>query len=403
MQLAADAAQCLAEMAEGSARDAISLLDQLTAYCTGEITLAAVRELYQLADTGYTARVLDLLTAGDNAGLLGVWHEMLAQGVDAGRFLLAVAGEAKDRFLETRQENYRNVLDALWQGANLLKLESFPTLLVELTLLEAQAAWHKAPIAPGNVAQQQQSAVTQRLTEPSRGQPPPPAAPPAPPAAPPAPPAPKRQAATDPGATNAQPAPPPRPPLTRQVMPQGPAEPEEPAWVKFLTEVKRQRLTTYSHVFNCAQAMATGGVLQITMRQDQRLSHGALQKPENARVLQAAAALAYGPDFGVALALEGQPASRVLLGTAASASSVREADPPAELLAELVDELSEDAQLPGATDPVLMQSAEEELYAGLKSAETPDAQAADQAKPKRLVTALEAMNLFEGVEIEDEE
>jgi DNA polymerase III subunit gamma/tau len=392
LQLAADAAHCLAEMAEGSARDAISLLDQLTAYCTGEITLEAVRELYQLADTGYTGRVMDLLTAGDTAGVLDVWREMLAQGVDAGRFILAVAAEAKDRFLATKHNSYRNVLDALWQGANLLKLESFPTLLVELTLIEAQAAWSKATGAaaadppPQPAAGYRQAQPSPRQVEPAETQ-----------AAAP------RRAAGPTAAKLAVPDPAPRPVPSRQARPEGPAEPEEPAWVKFLAEVKRQRLTTYTHVFNCSRAIATGGILHITLRPEQRLSHNALQKPENSAVLLAAAALAYGPSYAIAVALDGQPASEVLLGNPAPAGGYKAPEPPAELLAELVDELPEQGLAPSAADPVLLHDAEEELYAGLKSAKTPDADPAVQQKPKRTVTALEAMNLFEGVEIDVEE
>lgn len=390
LQLASDAALCLAELAEGSARDAISLLDQLTAYCSGEMTLEAVRELFQLADTGYAVRVLELLVSGDTAGLLAAWHELLAQGVDAGRFLLAVAAAAKERFIETREDGYRNVLTALWQGVNQLKLESFPTLLVELALLEAQSAWRKGPAPPASPGLPP-AQVQRGQGEYSRGASQPPVA---------AAPAAVRQGGP-PASAEKPPSTAPKPP-NKEPIPQGPAEPEEPAWAKFLAQVRRERLTTYAHVFSCARAMASGGVLNITLSAEQRLSFTALQKPEHAKALAAAASQAYGPGIAVALSIEGQPDSRVTLGGSAPVSTGRQDDVPAEILADLIEEVPETAPAGSAADPALMHEAAEELYAGLKT-QPQAAEDTDPSKPKRPVTAQEAMNLFEGVEIDVEE
>lgn len=395
--LADDAALCLAEQAEGSARDAISLLDQLTAYCAGEITLSAVRELFQLADTGFAAKIVDLIIAGEPAPLLEAWHGMLAQGVEAGRFLLAVADETKQRFIDTRQDGYRGILDALWQGANILKLESFPTLLVELTLLEAQAVWHCAagvPL-PSAVQASAMTALAQEVTQRSTFD------------------SPKLPRSFEPPLTS-RPQPAERRPdlaqpptkLVAKHLIEGPAEPEEPLWAKFLGEVKRQRLTTYIHVFNCAIAMATDGILHIAFKPEQRISYNAIQKSENAKVLTAAAAAVYGESFGVRISITGQTVTEITLssGNMPSAASKFE-EVPEELLAEVVDDNQEDtlSVQPTAADPAWLQDSADELYKELKAAESPRLAGSELSNPKRHVTAQEAMNLFEGVEFEDEE
>lgn len=395
--LAYDAALCLAEQAEGSARDAISLLDQLTAYCSGEITLSAVHELFQLADTGYTAQIVDLIMTGEPEPLLEAWRGMLAQGVEAGRFLLAVAGEAKQRFIDTRQSGFRAILDALWQGVNVLKLESFPTLLVELTLLEAQAVWHSANAGPQVSAQVVAASPTlergERKLQATAASAPPRSSG-------------RTTLVSAPAADPHRDSAPTHQSSTAATKIEGPAEPEEPIWAKFLAEVKRQRLTTYAHVVNCAIAMASDGVLHIAFKPEQRLSYNAMQKPENAKVLCAAADIAYGDGFKVAISIAGQNASEIALCGGNIVTAVgKPQEVPSELLADVVDDGLEEmlATQPPAADPAWLQDSVEELYEGLKAAEAP--RNADSVQPglKRPVTAQEAMNLFEGVEIDDEE
>lgn len=393
LELHEDAALCLAELAEGSARDAISLLDQLTAYCSGEITLALVHELFQLSDTSFAAQVLQLITQGEPAPMLEAWRAMLAQGVDAGKFLLAVAGQAKQEFLATSQQPYRAVLQTLWQGVNMLKLESFPTLLVELTLLEAQAAWSR-PVPVPTTAQTQNKAATlherpsaQRQEQSART----------------VVTAPEQShvAASRTAARPVQPDPQRNSPAS--IKPEGPELPEEPAWVRFLDEVKRQRLTTYTHVFNCAKALATGGVLHITFRADQRISYNAVQKPEHSQLLVSAANIAYGAGIGVEIAVAGQTGSEVRLHGETTAAAAAKAD---ELPPELVGDMIEDDPVqhtPASNDPIALHLAEEELYAGLRSTDHATTDVVDNGNKKPPVTAQEAMNLFEGVELDDEE
>jgi DNA polymerase-3 subunit gamma/tau len=81
-QIAEDALALITRAAEGSVRDAMSLLDQAIAHGAGETTATQVRAMLGLADRG---RVLDLFEAimrGDAAGALRELGEQYADGAD---------------------------------------------------------------------------------------------------------------------------------------------------------------------------------------------------------------------------------------------------------------------------------------------------------------------------------
>jgi DNA polymerase III subunit gamma/tau len=147
----------LARLAEGSARDAISLLDQLTVFCDSNITSADIDELFQLGDPAQVRGVVDSVLAGSSHDAIAAWENMLARGVDAGTFLLQLADELKARYLEAGTLQAKTALEAIWQGLNLLKYDNFPALLVELTLIQAAAGPTASAVAP-----QQQSSEPQR-------------------------------------------------------------------------------------------------------------------------------------------------------------------------------------------------------------------------------------------------
>ena len=81
-QIADDALALITRAAEGSVRDAMSLLDQAIAHGAGEMTATQVRAMLGLADRG---RVLDLFEAimrGDAAGALSELGGQYADGAD---------------------------------------------------------------------------------------------------------------------------------------------------------------------------------------------------------------------------------------------------------------------------------------------------------------------------------
>jgi len=75
------ALRLLAQGAQGSMRDALSLTDQAISYAGGKVTLDAVQGMLGALDHSYLVRVLDALAAQDGASLLAVADEMAARSL----------------------------------------------------------------------------------------------------------------------------------------------------------------------------------------------------------------------------------------------------------------------------------------------------------------------------------
>ena len=80
--LAADAMALITRAAEGSVRDAMSLMDQAIAHGAGETTADQVRAMLGLADRGRVLDLFDLILRGDAAGALGELSRQYADGAD---------------------------------------------------------------------------------------------------------------------------------------------------------------------------------------------------------------------------------------------------------------------------------------------------------------------------------
>ncbi len=77
----APALRLLAQGAQGSMRDALSLTDQAIAYAAGTVSLEAVQGMLGTLDQSYLVRVLDALAQKDGAGMLAVADEMAARSL----------------------------------------------------------------------------------------------------------------------------------------------------------------------------------------------------------------------------------------------------------------------------------------------------------------------------------
>jgi len=77
-----DALEVIARVAEGSARDGLSLLDQAIAHGDNRVTAEAVRAMLGLADRGRIHRLLETLLGGDIAALLAQLDEAHSLGID---------------------------------------------------------------------------------------------------------------------------------------------------------------------------------------------------------------------------------------------------------------------------------------------------------------------------------
>ena len=81
-QIADDALALITRAAEGSARDATSLLDQALSHGAGETTADQVRAMLGLADRGRVLDLFDMIMAGDAAGALNELGAQYADGAD---------------------------------------------------------------------------------------------------------------------------------------------------------------------------------------------------------------------------------------------------------------------------------------------------------------------------------
>ena len=80
--LAPDALALITRAAEGSVRDAMSLMDQAIAHGAGETSAAQVRAMLGLADRGRVLDLFDLIMTGDAAGALSELAAQYADGAD---------------------------------------------------------------------------------------------------------------------------------------------------------------------------------------------------------------------------------------------------------------------------------------------------------------------------------
>ena len=81
-QIADDALALITRAAEGSARDATSLLDQAISHGAGETTADQVRAMLGLADRGRVLDLFDMVLRGDAAGALSELSAQYADGAD---------------------------------------------------------------------------------------------------------------------------------------------------------------------------------------------------------------------------------------------------------------------------------------------------------------------------------
>ncbi|MEM9334503.1 MAG: DNA polymerase III subunit gamma/tau [Pseudomonadota bacterium] len=83
----ADALGVLARAADGSLRDALSLLDQAIAYCGGDVTLDGVNDMLGTIDRDYVVRLLEALASSDPAALMDAVETIDQQFPDYARLL----------------------------------------------------------------------------------------------------------------------------------------------------------------------------------------------------------------------------------------------------------------------------------------------------------------------------
>ena len=91
IEVEAAALALLARAADGSMRDALSLLDQAIAYCGGKVAEAATATMLGSIDRDHVMRLMKLLSAGDAKGIIEAIREIDEQFPDYARLLDDIA------------------------------------------------------------------------------------------------------------------------------------------------------------------------------------------------------------------------------------------------------------------------------------------------------------------------
>ena len=86
-----EALNVVAQKADGGMRDALSIFDQLVAFCGTNISYEQAIEVLNVLDSDYYFRLVDAALSGDVSNALLLLNEVLVKGFDAGHFITGFA------------------------------------------------------------------------------------------------------------------------------------------------------------------------------------------------------------------------------------------------------------------------------------------------------------------------
>ncbi|MGN0251645.1 MAG: DNA polymerase III subunit gamma/tau [Oliverpabstia sp.] len=115
----------VAKAADGSMRDALSLLDQCIAFYLGqELTYDKVLEVLGTVDTEVFSRLLRQVLAGNVTGCIYILEELLVNGKELTQFVADFTWYMRNLLLVQTSENAEEVLDVSSENLQVLKEES---------------------------------------------------------------------------------------------------------------------------------------------------------------------------------------------------------------------------------------------------------------------------------------
>ncbi|MCF0178237.1 MAG: DNA polymerase III subunit gamma/tau, partial [Bacteroidales bacterium] len=91
-----DALHIIAQKADGAMRDALTMFDQMVAFCGTDISYADVIKNLNVLDYDYYFRLTDLFLAGDYASALLLFDEILTKGFNALYFVSGLSQHLRD-------------------------------------------------------------------------------------------------------------------------------------------------------------------------------------------------------------------------------------------------------------------------------------------------------------------
>jgi len=86
----------VAKKADGGMRDALSIFDQLVAFCGNKITYQQTIDVLNILDTDYYFRMASAALKGDVTQVLLLFDEVLQKGFDAGQFVVGLESHLRD-------------------------------------------------------------------------------------------------------------------------------------------------------------------------------------------------------------------------------------------------------------------------------------------------------------------
>lgn len=115
----------IAKAADGSLRDALSLLDQCLAFYLGQdLKYDNVLEVLGAVDTEVFSRLLRMVLAADTTGCIRLLEDLIMQGRDLGQFVVDFVWYLRNLLLVKTSEDAQDVIDMSSDNLALLKEES---------------------------------------------------------------------------------------------------------------------------------------------------------------------------------------------------------------------------------------------------------------------------------------
>jgi len=151
----AAALACIARLADGGMRDAQSILEQMIAFCGGEIAEADVLDVYGLVPEAKVAELAGALAAGNQRLIISIVDECDSAGRDLVRLLTDLQAAVRTALLESiatggrsarlggaqlTTEQLTRLLDGLREGEGSVKLGLVDKINFEVALLKAVEA-----------------------------------------------------------------------------------------------------------------------------------------------------------------------------------------------------------------------------------------------------------------------
>nr|WP_027871797.1 DNA polymerase III subunit gamma/tau [[Eubacterium] cellulosolvens] len=119
------AVRYVAKTADGSMRDALSLLDQCIAFYLGEkLTYEKVLEVLGTVDTDVFSRLLRCVIAGDASSSVRILGDMVREGKEMGQFVTDFIWYLRNLMLVQNSEDLEDVLDVSTENLEQLREES---------------------------------------------------------------------------------------------------------------------------------------------------------------------------------------------------------------------------------------------------------------------------------------